>query len=220
MAQIIRQGERLMNMVPRWDETHRFELILQPDGNLVVYAYILSNSEIERIAIGATHSDGAGPDVELDFTPSGALRLTNIISREVRWVSHPESIGGVEYPPAPNSSLHIQADGNCVVYSNWPNGVQWASGELDLSRLNNTCVSGSLAIKVLGKIDGGEKEFKNGRATPITVNDGSQNVVLFPGQSVRATASGYLGIPVNVGPVGGAGDAVTALKPGPHTVTI
>lgn len=219
MAQVIRQGQKLMNNVVSWDETRRFELILQGDGNLVVYAHLLHNNIVKRLPIGATHSEGAGPDVELDFTPTGALRLTNIISRQVKWVSRPERIGPIQFPPAPNASLHIQADGNAVVYANWPHGVLWASGELDLNRMRMSCVPGSLRIDIYGNIDGGEKILKNGQPQPITVNDGQQNVVVFPGQTLATTMTGYSVLRV-LANAPGTGDAAPPLKPGPETIVI
>jgi hypothetical protein len=158
MAVILKCGECLDVDDSRWDETGRFQLILQTDGNLVLYAYALRPTP-RRFATASTRTYGLGSDVQVHLAETGVLCIRSKSNPATVYASYPHKIcidhGSVKdhrppkyiwYPyqigPAPGSTLHLQSDGNLVLYGpnhNPGDGVPWSMGVLlqDLDPENN-----------------------------------------------------------------------------------
>jgi hypothetical protein len=139
---VLRGGESLDVDNPRYDETGRFQLILQSDGNLVLYAHCLQPNP-SRFATGQSGT-GGGADRQLHLNESGVLVLrlksdpSEIVWKMPHYVTysvgtHP---GGLWIPygrkPVAGSTLHLQSDGNLVLYtpSMRSNEVTWSMGTL------------------------------------------------------------------------------------------
>jgi len=139
MAKILSTGETLKCGETRWDETGRFCLFMQPDGNLVIYAHLLEPNP-RLIATGHTHTFGWGEGVDLVLSKNGRLALWKnsvgwrraLFDPEHRYYPHP-SPDQPKHPDYPESSLHLQADGNlCLYYTNPPKAgvIHYSMGTL------------------------------------------------------------------------------------------
>ena len=140
MAIVLRGGESLDVDDVRYDETGRFQLILQTDGNLVLYAHCLQPTP-SRFATGQT-ATGGGADRQLYLSEAGVLLLrlksdpSKTVWRNPHEVGHGPGARDIWLPygrgPVAGSTLHLQSDGNLVLYP--PNmdsrDVTWSMGTL------------------------------------------------------------------------------------------
>ena len=138
MTLVLRGGQSLDVDSPRYDETGRFQLILQSDGNLVLYAHCLQPTP-SRFATGQS-ATGGGADRQLHLTEGGVLvlRLKSDPSKTVWKMPHKFGFheegrwSPYDRGPEAGSTLHLQADGNLVLYP--PNmqsdRVTWSMGTL------------------------------------------------------------------------------------------
>jgi hypothetical protein len=153
MVKILSAGEALVCGQVRWEETGRFCLFMQPDGNLVIYAHLLE-PQPRLIATGHTGTYGWGEGVDLMLNSNGRLYLKKgstahqLMLLEYRGTVYDTSRrpprtepDPLPPPPAPRppiakwgkSSLHLQSDGNlCLYYSDPPvaGGVFFSMGML------------------------------------------------------------------------------------------
>ena len=149
MAQVLGPGESLANDQVRTDETLRFHLAFQPDGNLVVYAHIIA-PQPHRLAIGATATDGLGPNIRLHLNPGGWLEMLDTGSGARKWYTpiRYTPVKGFQPWGVPNSTLHLQADGRLVLYKPDFSGATWAIAGVHQPTEDVCVIPGSLILDV------------------------------------------------------------------------
>lgn len=203
MAQILGPGESLAVGELRTDETLRFHLILQDDGNLVVYAHEIE-PEVKRVAIGATHTHHLGANVRLHLNPGGWLEILEtmpgpwlipnmppidtkyeLIRWDSRgptpWIGPPGQLNLPIFWDKP--TLHLQADGNLVLYTeNF--SMLWSIPEVNKRKEEICVIPGALYLPVLGD-DGtfsnqGDKFLINTTLDTVGIRDALKNFVAVP----------------------------------------
>lgn len=192
-------GERLDVWETRTDEEGRFELVLQGDGNLVVYGY--SASEPECKALWASHTTRFGEDVQLHMNPGGWFEILTASNGWSLWQAPAFVSGEYGMEPSPhcvqNSELHLQSDGNLVVY---PPGryrardAKWAIGEVRAQNLKNYVTPGTLTLEIADGVIASQfqKRVQNETDSVIGVRDEIRYVNCQPGDSVGISAPGTL----------------------------
>lgn len=216
----------MVNGEVRTDETHRFHLAFQPDGNLVVYAYVIEPN-IQRIAIGSTGTYRMGPNLSLHLNPGGWLEMLDTGSGARRWFRPEISDIALHRPQGvPNSTLHLQPDGRLVLYRPGgftPDHATWAIAGVS-QQTNAMCViPGTLILDVSegGRISAQfDKHVVNDTPDIVGVRDGHTFIALPPGGQAGVITPGTLVITGNVFefPASGApgtANAVPAKKYGP-----
>ena len=188
MALVLTNGNSLPVNTPVSDETQRFFVVLESDGNLVVYGHLTSPA-IATAKVGATGTN-LGNNCHLYLSPFGDLLIVDASGNGHALSSAPTGIG-IGWPL---SELHIQADGNLVHYSQGTSNPVWSTGPYGgLQR--NVVPPGVLVISVDGQIaPNGDKTIQNGQGGPIAVRDANNIVVLAPGASTQVN-TGSLSIP-------------------------
>jgi hypothetical protein len=138
---------------PRHDGTGRFQLILQADGNLVNYGYAFRPQP--HLYVNGNTGTAFGDDVELHLSVDGIVVLrrksdpSKVLWQNPRKIferpnpsfdhAKPEGPSNPRYlyewspygrPPAAGSTLHLQEEGNLVLYtpSMNPPSVPWTMG--------------------------------------------------------------------------------------------
>ncbi|MDD5632902.1 MAG: hypothetical protein PHI13_12870 [Methylococcales bacterium] len=113
MASILYTGERLRVGEKLISDSGRYHLILQPDGNLVIY------NEPEHEPRWKT--DPRGNDVSYVEIQTDGNLVMYTDDRQARWAS--DSVGSIG-----NYILGMQSDGNLVIYLESPTGRSpWAT---------------------------------------------------------------------------------------------
>lgn len=181
MAQVLGPGETMNVGETRTDETGRFQLRLQTDGNLVIYTHVLK-PEPRGISTGDTRTHGIGSDVELHLTHEGLLQLRRRSNHKPYHWKAPSFL-----PPAPGSTLHLQADGNLCLYrpNIFPGNVTWTMGQLLDFRQSQVVRADALILEV-----------GNGAYLP----DFTQYVRNETGRVIEAVTKDGNGMPVQVAP--------------------
>lgn len=176
----------------RTDDTHRFQLVFQTDGNLVVYAYVIEPN-IQKIAIGSTNTQGKGGTL-LRIGSDGQLEMINTNTRYLIW-ARPPLFFGVRFP---NSTLHLQPDGRLVLYrpGGWDEDhATWAMAGVS-QPTNTVCViPGTLIMDVSegGRISQQfDKYVVNDTPDIVGVRDGHTFIALPPGGKVGVATPGTL----------------------------
>lgn len=209
----------------RWDETHRFQLVMQPDGNLVVYAHVIAPN-IQRIPIGATGTDRLGPNTRLELDPSGVLYL--LVGHKIGWFMPYDQLDPLIPRGTPNSVLHLQADGHLVLYKpgpiRSPDDATWAIGGVSPEVAARCVIPGVVILDVSG---GGtisaefDKQVFNDGPDTIGVRDGRTFVALPPGGHAGVATSGTVAVSayaydfVASGPGSGSASAMPSRIYGP-----
>lgn len=235
MTLVLRCDESLDVDDPRFDETGRFKLILQSDGNLVIYAHAIHPTP-RIIPTGATDT-GFGADVQLHLAAGGQLQMRRksdpakvLWSRPMAFHSRPS--GPTHWypfgrPPRAGATLHLQADGNLVLYSPEmkPEMVLWTMGTLlqDVDPEGNPdackAVAHNAMVLVIGNgilTTAGSGVVRNDTGRILEVITGTQRPVQIPqgnfatfAPSGVAEPTGTLMLPAFSNGSGG-GDAVYA----------
>ena len=235
MTLVLRCGESLDVDAARFDETGRFKLVLQSDGNLVIYAHVMRPTP-RIIPTGATHT-GFGADVQLHLSAGGQLQMRRSSDpSKILWTrpmafDHPGSRPTHWYPfgrpPREGATLHLQADGNLVLYAPEmkPETVLWTMGTLlqDLDPEGNPdackAVAHNAMVLVIGNgilTTAGSGVVRNDTGQLLEIITGTQRPVQIPqgnyatfAQSGVLEPTGTLSLPPFSGASGG-GDAVYA----------
>lgn len=217
MAQVLGPGESLAVDELRTDETFRFHLVLQSDGNLVVYAHVIAPA-IRRIALGASDTPNLGANVRLHLNPGGWLEILDATSGARRWfrpVRFTPSTG-IQPGGVPGSTLHLQADGRLVLYR--PGGFSpahatWAIAGTSQPTEDVCVMPGALILDVS---DGGtiapqfDKRVENTTPGTIGVRDGQTFVAIPPGGNVGVVTSGTVAVSANLYDFPGTGEQGSA----------
>lgn len=196
MAQVLAPGESLEVDETCTDETFRFHLLLQSDGNLVVYAHVIA-PQVQRIAIGATNTDHLGANVRLHLHPGGWIEILDATSGARRWFTPVRFTPNTGMQPwgVPNSTLHLQADGRLVLYKPDFSGATWAIAGVSQPTEDICVMPGTLILDVS---DGGtiaaqfDKQVDNNTPGMIGVRDGRTFVAVPPGGQVGVVTAGTI----------------------------
>ncbi len=237
MTLVLHCGESLDVDAPRFDETGRFKLILQSDGNLVIYAHVMRPTP-RIIPTGATNT-GFGADVQLHLSEQGQLQMrrksdpSKIIWTRPMLFKRPHDSPFPSHwypfgrPPRAGATLHLQTDGNLVLYAPEmkPETVLWTMGTLlqDLDPEGNPeackAVAHNAMVLVIGNgilTTAGSGVVRNDTGKLLEVITGMQRPVQIPqgnyatfAQSGVAQPTGTLMLPAFADASGG-GDAVYA----------
>lgn len=190
-------GDRLPTNVAAWDETGRFQLILQSDGNLVVYASVLEGTNLKRRPVFATGTDPLGlcQYVELRLPANIVFKKSN--GSEHVWYNYGHLVHGTNWPDA---ELHMQADGNLVLYADHGSNPIWNCHPLDQAAQRNVLPPGTLTIDIGDSriTPTGEKVITNNTDGNIAVRDDEKIIVLKPNDSATASNPSSLGIPYSL----------------------
>jgi hypothetical protein len=198
----------------RWDEQGRFHLRLERDGNLVLRAY--AQSPFRRAIVTAQTGTAGGDNLKLGLTRGVLTLQTMAFTMHNIWegpsvpgsdnalltASINEALGRnttwlpYGHPPATGSSLHLQADGNLVLYR--PDGVvTWSMGTLlsDLDRDNDPNANKIVNPKALS-LPIANGVIASGVAESVIYNNGSLPIEAYtPLQKpVQVPPGGFVGV--------------------------
>ena len=208
MALILQCGESMEVGEPKWDETGRFELVLQPDGNLVIYAYALQ-PQPHRFATGATNTEVLGADVQLHLQDNGQLVIRQKSKPEHIYWKVPTQFGHHDdrpprwFPedraPQPGSSLHLHAGGNLCLYlpEITPGNITWSMGRLlqDIDPPNDPAAPKivnpqSLALPIKDGL------IATGEAATVIRNESSQTLEVYTAtqRPVQVRPNAFVGV--------------------------
>lgn len=231
MAVILRPGEILEVGERKYDETRRFELVLQTDGNLVLYAHFI-NSQPRRQALWDSKTYRLGSDVQVIMAEKGYLAVVHKSTNSLVWYRPRMVIGTTSRPwGIPGSTLHLQSDGNLVIYkppAASGNDAMFNTGALPPQSLAVAAIPGALTldISIGGRLESQfDKLLENKTGEWIGVTDGlvyralepSGQIGLSTGGSLIISADTYEFEPDGPGP-GNSADAIPNKAFGPdHT---
>lgn len=184
-------GEVLDNGKSLRSADGRFWLVMQPDGNLVVYCYTAQST---RIPLWDSDTVGSGGGSrELLMHEQGYIQLTG--TGWYRPIRAFFPAGSIRPGGTPGSRLVMQDDGNLVIYAP-DNQPTWASDTVQPSRDKQLIPPNTLVIAVdNGQIDPlVDRELVNNTGERVAVRDGRSYVDLQPDERVSISETGQLAI--------------------------
>jgi len=208
MADIFRGSERITPGFSRFSDNGRFELTLQSDGNLVVYAYFTEPKPV-RYAVWNSETQHLGPNIYVTIgthlSEPSHHRISQLEFRENYHDVLKKIFPGSKW--SKNPRLCLLDDANLVLYSDDPEhnpsgpsgrAVLWLSGQT-VSDQRNAIPPKAAVINLppgsLG-IPNGNRTIENGTDERLVIRDNSNSVILEREQVTTINSPNVLSIEV------------------------